>query len=117
MPADAETILQEFSFFTPAGLQDILWCALLLGMILTWRRSISRAVLFGLACSHSQQPWLIRPFLMILLWNEGGSARERAVRGGFIALTSTGVLLLTNLPFMILDPAGWLARSNQPWRT
>ena len=107
-------LFREFSFFPLVGLQDVLWCALLLGMILAWDRPISRAVLFGLACSYRQQPWLIAPFLVISLWHEGGSLRERILRVVDFGMISGGVFLVVNLPFLIWDPVAWGLGALEP---
>lgn len=107
-------VFREFAFFPLAGLQDVLWCALILGMVISWNRPVWRAVFFGLACSYRQQPWLIAPFLLIELWHEGGPLRERMLRLGDFALIATAVFLVTNLPFMIWDPVAWLLGAMEP---
>jgi tetratricopeptide (TPR) repeat protein len=107
-------VFREFSSFPLAGLQDVFWCALILGMILAWNRPRLRAVLFGLACSYRQQPWLIAPFLVIQLWHEGGPLRARLLRVGDFAATSAGVFVVINLPFILWDPVAWLLGTWEP---
>ena len=107
-------LFREFTSLPLAGLQDVLWCALLLGMILVWDRPIWRAVLFGLACSYRQQPWLIAPFLVLHLWHEGGTTHKRILRAGDFVVISASVFLLLNLPFMIWDPVAWLQGAFEP---
>jgi len=79
----------------------------LVGVIVAWKRPVLRAVLFGLACSFRQQPWIVTPFILIYLWKEGGTTRERWRRMAGFAAISLGIFLLINLPFIIWDPAAW----------
>ncbi len=106
--------LKEFTYFPLGGLQDVLWGALIVGMILAWNRPVLRAVLFGLACNYRQQPWLIAPFLVIYLWYTYPSRRERvraiAVFGGI----SAGLFLIFNLPFFIWNPKAWILGAVEP---
>jgi uncharacterized membrane protein len=107
-------LLREFISLPLAGLQDVFWCALLLGMIIVWDRPIWRAVLLGLACSYRQQPWLIAPFLFLHLWQEGGTTHQRVLRVGDFVVISGSVFLLLNLPFMVWDPVAWLQGAFEP---
>lgn len=105
---------KDFTHIALGGAQDIVWCALLVGMILAWRRPVLRAVLFGLAISFRQQPWFIAPFLIIALWNEHASlgARLREI-GRFVGI-SAGLFLGINLPFMLDDFRGWWRGALEP---
>lgn len=103
-----------FILLTLNGVQDVAWSALLVGVILTWKRPVWRAVLFGLAASYRQQPWFVAPFLLIYMWNEPGTAAERRRRiANFVAI-SVGVFFLVNLPFILWDPRAWLLGTLEP---
>ena len=107
-------ILKDFVFSTLGGVQDVVWSALLVGVIVAWKRPILRAVLFGLACSFRQQPWLVAPFILIYLWKEGGTTRERWRRIAVFAGISLGIFMLINLPFIIWDPVAWWLGAFEP---
>jgi uncharacterized membrane protein len=97
------------------GVQDVVWAALLVGMIYTWKRPLWRAVLYGLACSFRQQPWFVAPFLLIYLWHhQEGTPRQRLRPVAFFALVSAGVFVVTNLPFIVWDPGAWLQGALEP---
>lgn len=108
-------ILKDFIFLTYNGVQDIVWSALLVAVIIAWKRPVVRAVLFGLACSYRQQPWIVAPFLLIYMWKEeSGSSGERFHRIVQFVAVSLGVFLLTNLPFIIWDPTAWILGAFEP---
>ena len=76
-------------------------------------------ILFGLAMSIKQTPWLLLPFLLVAIgWEEfqvSGSMRSAIRRGsGFlgVSLLSFG---LTNLPFLIQSPAAWFKGITTPF--
>lgn len=96
------------------GVQDVVWSALLLAMILAWSRPIWRAIFFGLAVSFRQQPWFVAPFLLIYLWKgeSGGAERGKGVLQ-FVAI-SAGIFLITNLPFIVWDPMSWAMGAFEP---
>lgn len=96
------------------GVQDVVWSALLAGMILAWRRPTWRAVLFGLACAFRQQPWFVAPFLLIQLWHEPGEAAERRRRLFYFIGLSLGVFVIINLPFVLWDFRAWALGVFEP---
>lgn len=101
------------------GLQDVVWCTLLVGMILAWQhptkgRGTLRAILFGLAISYRQQPWFIAPFLLVILWNEPGSVAQRLRRIAYFIGMSAGVFLIINLPFMLWNFRDWWLGTFEP---
>ncbi len=99
--------IKIFSEMALSGVQDVVWSALLVAMILAWRRPLWRAVFFGLAVSFHQQPWFMAPFLVIALWQAGGTAIDRLRRIALFVGMSGGIFLVCNLPFMLGDFTGW----------
>ncbi len=107
-------ILSELGPFTFGGVQDIVWSALLVGVILVWPRPVWRAVLFGVAASFRQQPWFVVPFLAISMWNEPDDRRVRLKRIGAFLGISAGVFLAINLPFLLWDARAWALGALEP---
>lgn len=131
-------VAKSFNLITLHGGQDIVWSALLVAMVLAWKRPTLRAVLFGLACAYRQQPWLAAPFLLIYLWNEPVDPEQTNARRplttmreilqhprlalndprlrGILYFTalSGGVFLLVNLPFMLWDLRAWVLGVFEP---
>jgi uncharacterized membrane protein len=107
-------LLGDFIPLSLSGAQDVIWTVFLLGMILAWRRPWLAALLFGLAVSYRQQPWFIAPFLLILMWNEGGIVRQRLTRifrfFGIAAL----IFIIPNIPFIVANPQAWLMGALEP---
>jgi len=101
----------SFSGLTAIGANDIVWATLIVGMIVAWRKPTLAALLYGLAVSYKQSPWLLFPFLAIRLWrgNDQDSPPaqrlQRVVR--FAAITGL-TFLLVNLPFILWEPEAWL---------
>lgn len=124
----------NFTFLTSIGSFDIVWVAMLVGMILFWRRPTLRAVLYGLAISFKQSPWLIAPFLLIRLWcdSDDVGAREACnrdhssrlqtaptlqtapMRAICFFLISGATFLLLNAPFILWNPHVWWLGSTEP---
>jgi hypothetical protein len=89
--------------FNLIGVTDIIWVALLIGMISSWGNPVARIGWFGLAVSFKQTPWLIAPFLFILLWKQEGGRRA-----SLFLLGSGLVFIGINAPFAFADPLHWL---------
>ncbi len=98
---------------TCIGSLDIVWAACLVGMVVAWRRPLARAVLFGLALSLKQTPWLIAPFLLIHLWRE---ERDSPRPWLYFASRSAATFLLLNAPFIAWNPQAWFLGVSEPWR-
>ncbi len=99
--------------FTGGGVMDYLWVApMLASAIALYRRRYGwAALLYGLAASVKQQPWLLAPFLLVWVWNarrDEPRLRQAYAVGEFAAVASIGFLAL-NLPFMVWDLRAWLA--------
>jgi uncharacterized membrane protein len=107
-------ILSAFTGIALNGAQDVVWSALLVGMILAWKRPVWRAVLFGLAAAFHQQPWFIAPFLVIVLWYTPGTLAQRARSIGLFGMLSAGVFLLLNLPFILWNFREWWSGVFEP---
>jgi hypothetical protein len=102
---------------TPAimnGTLDVVWSVLLIGVILTWKRPVLSAILFGLACAFRQQPWFVAPFLLIYLWNQPENIGERWHRVARFVGISVGVFLVINLPFILWDFRAWMLGAFEP---
>ncbi len=107
-------LLRDYIFYSLGGVQDILWSLALVGVIITWPRPVIRALLFGFACTFRQQPWFVAPFLLIWMWHESGSPRERLWRMVQFIGIAVGFFVVVNLPFFIWDPGAWLRGSLEP---
>jgi uncharacterized membrane protein len=107
-------ILNEFMPLSLIGAQDVIWAVPLVGVILAWRRPWLAALLFGLAVSFRQQPWFAAPFLLIVLWHEGGALRQRLTRIVHFFGIAALVFLLPNIPFIAADPQAWLLGALEP---
>jgi uncharacterized membrane protein len=107
-------VLNTFTMYSMIGVQDIVWSTLLVGMVMVWKQPLWRAVLFGLAATFRQQPWFIAPFLMIQLWNQPGTMRERLERIAYFVSIAIAVFMLFNMPFILWDPVGWFMGAFEP---
>lgn len=105
----------DFTPLTLIGVVDIVWAALLTGVVVAWRMPTLRAVLFGLAAAFKQGPWLVVPFLIIRIWRDkgDGSPIHRVVR--FLAISGI-TFLIVNGPFIVWNPTAWLRGVSQPLR-
>jgi uncharacterized membrane protein len=82
-----------------------LWYVLLL--VVAWLLHDKRwrsALFLGLALASKQIAWFFAPFYLILIWRQRG-LREAGLR---LAIAG-GVAMAINVPFIIWDPAAWLA--------
>lgn len=96
------------------GVQDIVWSACLIGVILTWKHPLRSALLYGVACSFRQQPWFVAPFLVIYMWHEDRTPREKVRRILTFFALSASVFIITNLPFILWDLDAWAAGVLEP---
>jgi uncharacterized membrane protein len=98
----------DFSEHVPIGSMDVVWALFLACMILAWEKPGWRAVLYGLAIAFKQSAWLVAPFLLIKLWLDRQDAAPSPFHriAKFLAI-SGGFFLLTNISFVIWDPAAW----------
>jgi hypothetical protein len=105
----------DFTSLTLIGSVDVVWAALLVGVVVAWRRPTLRAVLFGLAAAFKQGPWLVIPFLLIRIWRDksDGSPIRRVVH--FLAISGVAFLVI-NGPFIVWNPEAWLRGVSQPLR-
>ena len=89
---------------TMSGSLDIFYILLL---VLAWLSREKRwfSVLFlGLALASKQLAWFFVPFYLLLIW------RQQSLREASLRVISAGALaLIINLPFILWDPAAWLA--------
>ena len=106
-------VMMDFISITLMGSMDIVWAALLVGMVVAWRRPTLRAILYGLAASFKQGPWLIAPFLLIRIWRDRESHAPFISLGRFLLISGVTFLLI-NLPFIAWNPASWLHGVMEP---
>lgn len=103
-------IFSSLMDFTGGGLTDFLWTfPIVLTAIYIDNLRIS-AVLYGIACSIKQTPWVAAPFILILLWKERAKLNFKSrlrEAAKFIAI-AIGVFIVTNVYFIILNPNAWL---------
>jgi len=106
-----------FLQFTGGGVMDYIWvtpmvaCAIALySGRLGWS-----ALLFGLAASMKQQPWLLAPFLAVYLWQTQREDRRLSSLAEYSGVAAAAFLAL-NLPFMLWDFSGWLRGVMLPIR-
>jgi hypothetical protein len=112
-----------YSSLAVAGSLELIWAALLVGMVVAWRHTRLRALLFGCALSLHPATWLLLPCLLIQLsLTESVSVSDFRTRGfsplsfllqrhraaASFALVSISVFLLLNLPFVLWNPSAWL---------
>ncbi|MDX1995564.1 MAG: hypothetical protein SF029_24485 [bacterium] len=107
-------IQKDFIVLSLIGAQDVVWSALLVAMLLAWKRPLWRAVLFGLAVNFRQQPWFIAPFLLLILWHEGGTIRDRVRRMAVFTGIAAGLFVAFNLPFFLANPREWVLSAFEP---
>jgi hypothetical protein len=86
-------------------INGMMWGALLAGVAVLQSRPRWQAVLFGLACSVSQQVWLIAPLLVFQLWRNTRDTKY-AIRFAAISLS---VFALINIPFLLWNFGAWRA--------
>lgn len=96
---------KPFLILNLSGIHGMMWGALLAGVAVLQSRPRWQAVLFGLACSVSQQVWLIAPLLVFQLWRNTRDTKY-AIR---FAATSLGVFVLVNVPFILWNFGAWRA--------
>ncbi|MDE3090417.1 MAG: hypothetical protein KGJ80_13630, partial [Chloroflexota bacterium] len=103
----------DFTLPSLIGVVDVAWAALLVAMIIAWRKPVERAILFGLAIAFKQTPLLLLPFLLVYLWrDEDGKRPVRRV--GCFLLISAATFLFFNMPFILWDPHSWLLGVAEP---
>lgn len=105
----------EYLGFATGWVTDPVWAFLLVAMVAGWRRPVLRGVLFGLACSYKQLPWLLIPYLAIYLLLDEDLDWRLALRRtvGFFSLAA-GVFVVINGPFMLLDFGSWFSGVFEP---
>jgi uncharacterized membrane protein len=94
--------------FSAGTIADYLWVFPLVCMLFSLKTPRLAGALYGLACAAKQTPWLLAPFLMIWMYEDGeGSVRDRLKRTLMFAAASAAFFLLPNIPFILLDYASW----------
>lgn len=109
-------INQDMLLFTFGTVTDVVWAFFLTAAAILWKRRDTSALLFGLAISTKQQPWLLIPFLAIRLWQETENA-PALVRGTVVARylgIAEAVFIGVNAPFLLSTPAEWLNGTMAP---
>jgi len=109
-------IIPSFLEYTGGAVTDFLWVLPLVLMAIYMRRADLSGVLFGLACSIKQTPWLLVPFLLVWLWksNESLGLKHRLIQIGKFCAISGATFLVFNLPFIIDNPNAWYLGVSAP---
>jgi uncharacterized membrane protein/Flp pilus assembly protein TadD len=107
-------IQKDFVFLSLAGVQDVVWSVMLIGVILLKNRSGWRAVLFGLAAAYRQQPWFIAPFLLIEMYDTHQDSSQKWREVIRFVIISSLTFLIVNLPFILWDPSAWILGVFEP---
>lgn len=109
-------IIPSFLEYTGGAVTDFLWVLPLVLMVIYMRRADLSGVLFGLACSIKQTPWLLVPFLLVWLWksNESLGLKHRLIQIGKFCAISGATFLVFNLPFIIDNPNAWYLGVSAP---
>ncbi|MGB9966104.1 hypothetical protein [Halobacterium hubeiense] len=96
-------------FSAAGGIIDSIWLLPLVATMAYWRRDhLRRAGLcFGLAVAAKQQPWIIAPAAVLVLWRTSPASRRVERVWSFVA-PATAVFAVINAPFLIADPVAWL---------
>ncbi len=106
--------------FTANGSTDALWVLPVLASAFALQRGRLdlAAVLFGLAAGTKQQPWVLAPFLAVLIWHHAADApaRQRAMSVVRFGLLSLAGFLVLNAPFMAWGMHDWLRGVLVPYR-
>src|SRR5258707_3899668 len=83
---------------------DLLYILLVVMAWLARERRWVSALFLGLALASKQLAWFFVPFYLILIWRQQ-SLREASLR----LVLAGGLALAINLPFLLWNPAAWLA--------
>lgn len=94
--------------FTVSGSADLLFALPLVAAWL-WRERRWSGLAFGVACAVKQIAWFFAPFYLIATASRLG--RRVALRR---AVEMAAVFVITNLPFILDDPAAWLRGVSAP---
>jgi hypothetical protein len=87
-----------------SGSLDIFYILLLVLAWLSQEKRGSSAIFLGLALASKQLAWFFVPFYLILIW------RQYTLREAGLRVLGAGALaLVINLPFILWNPAAWLA--------
>ncbi|WP_297025870.1 glycosyltransferase family 87 protein [Thermoplasma sp.] len=85
--------------FADGSVPDAAWAFFLLISMMIIDRPRSSAVMYGIAISLKQIPWIVFPFLIYFIYREKGT--RAAIE--YLAI-SIGILVLTNAYFLIMEP-------------
>lgn len=91
------------------GYPDVLWVIFSMASVYTYRRETTSGILMGLSAAVKQIPWLMIPFVAILIYRESG--RKASVKWGFMVIL---IFSLATLPFIVTDPMSFLSSVMAP---
>lgn len=91
------------------GIIDGIWLLPLLAAMVAWHndRLGIAGLWFGAAIAAKQQPWLIAPAAVIVLYRTAPAGERVNQLLRFVA-PAAGVFIVVNAPFIIADPVAWL---------
>ena len=113
--------------YTVGGVIDTLFVPFLLIVAYRWTdigrggrlgsSGLARAVCLGMACSISQFPWFVAPFIILGIWRlrapELGNRRVALLAARFVGVAA-GAALVVNAPFIVWGPGAWLKGVTTP---
>ncbi|HEV2119189.1 MAG TPA: hypothetical protein VGS11_03635 [Candidatus Bathyarchaeia archaeon] len=109
--------LAPFVFFPPfiaSSYTDSIWAFFLLASTVLWYRNRSMGLLMvGLAGATKQIALVAAPFLLIRLFQEGGTSRLKNTAIGSLALLAG--FLGPNIPFILSSPSQWWLATIAPY--
>ncbi|TMD58999.1 MAG: DUF2029 domain-containing protein [Chloroflexi bacterium] len=94
--------------WTIGGSSDLLYAIPLLAAWL-WRERRWSALLLGIALATKQLAWFAAPYYLMQVIVSRGK-REAVIRFGI----ASAVFVVTNAPFLLADPAAWIAGVTTP---
>jgi len=102
--------------FTAASVSDILWVLPLIFAAFYLEKPLVSGILYGLACSIKQTPWLLVPFLLIYMMRAEGAQDlcDRLLRTAKFVVTTAAAFLVINLPFMLMNSRAWFSNVLTP---
>jgi len=119
------TSLSAYVAYAVGGVTDTLFVPLLIGAAALLERFVEgrrwgwvAPALLGVAMAVKQTPWLVAPFLLVVVWRwsaqEHGTAVARARAWRFVAIATLS-FAVWQVPFVVADPRAWLAGILTPF--
>ncbi len=102
----------NYLYYSVGGVTDIIWVLLVMVSYMAREKPLLSGLIFGLALSFKQTPFLILPFFLYFIYRESG----RNIRAPlFLVLGASLSFIATNLPFILMSPSLWLSGIFSIW--